>query len=423
MIDINSQCINRYSTGSINPIMDQLKGSMILGIASQVRGLQAQGKEICNLTVGDFRPDQFPIPEQLAVEVAKAYRDGQTNYPPSDGIPELKEAIDELYQRRFGLNYGSKGVCVASGARPPLYASWALSVAPGDRSVSFLPAWNNGYYAHIFQADHHYVNTSAESNFHPTVEQIKTILPKTTFIAINSPLNPTGTVISKSVLKEITEAIVEENERRQGRPVMLMFDQVYWMLLEEGQEHFSPVQLVPEAAPYVIHVDAISKCFASTGLRVGWGVLPAYLQPKMKALIGHMGAWAARPEQLATARFLKRPDLVRQYMREMQQRVSLRLQTLYDGVVSMKSRGLPVDAIAPQGAIYLSFRVDLIGSKFNSNEEIRNFLLHQAGVAVVPFQAFDMKKENGWFRMSIGAASVEDLQRALQRIETALNGL
>ena len=149
MIDINSQCINRYSTGSINPIMDQLKGSMILGIASQVRGLQAQGKEICNLTVGDFRPDQFPIPEQLAVEVAKAYRDGQTNYPPSDGIPELKEAIDELYQRRFGLNYGSKGVCVASGARPPLYASWALSVAPGDRSVSFLPAWNNGYYAHF----------------------------------------------------------------------------------------------------------------------------------------------------------------------------------------------------------------------------------------------------------------------------------
>ena len=71
MIDINSQCINRNSTGSINPIMDQLKGSMILGIASQVRALQAQGREICNLTVGDFRPDQFPIPEQLADEVAK----------------------------------------------------------------------------------------------------------------------------------------------------------------------------------------------------------------------------------------------------------------------------------------------------------------------------------------------------------------
>ena len=110
-------------------------------------------------------------------------------------------------------------------------------------------------------------------------------------------------------------------------------------------------------------------------------------------------------------------------MKEMQERVSIRLQTLYEGVVSMKNRGFPVDAISPQGAIYLSFRVDLIGSKFKSNEEIRQFLLQQAGVAVVPFQAFDMQEESGWFRMSVGAASVEDLQSALQRIESALNRL
>ena len=89
----------------------------------------------------------------------------------------------------------------------------------------------------------------------------------------------------------------------------------------------------------------------------------------------------------------------------------------------MKSRGLPVDAIAPQGAIYLSFRVDLIGSKFNTNEEIRQFLLEQAGVAVVPFQAFDLQEESGWFRMSAGAASVNDLESALHRIEIALNKL
>ena len=423
MIDINSLCINHSSTRNIQPVMDGLKGSMILGIGAQVRALQAQGREICNLTIGDFRPDQFPIPEELAEEVTRAYRDGQTNYPPADGIPELKEAINELYKRQFGLEYGMQGICVASGARPPLFASWALSVGVGDRSVSFLPAWNNGYYAHMWQADHHFVRTTAESNFHPTVEQIKEILPGTTMIALNSPLNPTGTVISKEVLKGIAEAIVEENSRREGRPVMLMFDQVYWMLLEDGQEHFSPVQLVPEVAPYVIHIDAISKCFASTGLRVGWGVLPSYLQPKMKALIGHMGAWAARPEQLATARFLQRTDLVENYMKKMQERVSIRLQTLYEGISSMKKRGLPVDAIAPQGAIYLSFRVDLIGERFNSNEEIRNFLLQEAGVAVVPFQAFDLQEDSGWFRMSVGAASVKDLKGALHRMEDALQKL
>ena len=123
---------------------------------------------------------------------------------------------------------------------------------------------------------------------------MKEILPQASLVVLNSPLNPTGTVIQKSVLKEIATAIVEENQRRSDRPVMLLFDQVYWMLLEEGQEHWSPVQLVPEIAPYTIHVDAISKCFACTGLRVGWAVLPPHLQPKMKALIGHMGAWAAR---------------------------------------------------------------------------------------------------------------------------------
>jgi aspartate aminotransferase len=423
MININSLCNNRSSTGTAYPVMDGLKGSMILGIASEVRTLQSQGREICNLTIGDFRPQHFPIPEELAEEVAKAYKDGQTNYPPSDGVPELKEAIDNLYQRKFGLQYGSNGICVASGARPPLYASWNLSVGRGERSVSFLPAWNNGYYAHLRQSNHHFVRTSAQSNFHPTVEQIKEVLPKTNLIALNSPLNPTGTVISKDVLKGIAEAIVEENQRRSGRPVLLMFDQVYWMLLEEGQEHFSPVQLVPEIAPYVIHIDAISKCFAATGLRVGWGVLPEYLQPKMKALIGHMGAWAARPEQLATARFLQKPELVQKYMRQMQERVSTRLRFLYDGIMAMQKKGIPVNAIAPQGAIYLSFRVDLIGDNFKTNDDIRRFLLLQAGVAVVPFQAFDMKEESGWFRMSVGAVGLEDLQGALDRIEKALQDL
>ena len=143
----------------------------------------------------------------------------------------------------------------------------------------------------------------------------------------------------------------------------------------------------------------------------------------MKALIGHMGAWAARPEQLATARFLQQPDLVSEYMTDMRQRVSERLQTLYDGVVSLKNKGFPVDAIAPQGAIYLSLRVNLIGETFKTNEDIRNFLLEEAGVAVVPFQAFDLADDSGWFRMSVGAASLSELQSALHRVEKALSEL
>ncbi len=425
MLNIHELCLGHTAQKTVHPVISELQGSMILGIASQVRKLQRQGEEICNLTVGDFKPEYFPIPKFLEEEVQKAYRDRQTNYPPSDGVLELREAISELYEKEFGLAYGIEGVCVASGARPPLFCSYNMFVGTGEASVSFLPSWNNSYYAHMRGAEHTFVPTTAESNFHPTVDQIREVAPAVNLIALNTPLNPTGTVMSKDVVQGIAEVVVEENKRRKGkrRPVMIMYDQVYWMLLQEGQRHYSPVELVPESAPYVIHIDAISKSFASTGLRVGWAVLPPHLQPKMKALVGHMGAWAARPEQIATAKFLRRPDLITEYMNEMKERVDQRLQILYKGIMSMKERGLPVNAIAPQGAIYLSFHVDLIGNKFQTNEDIRHFLLEGAGVAVVPFQAFDMLDQNGWFRMSVGACGTEDLERALERIENLLLNL
>ena len=109
----------------------------------------------------------------------------------------------------------------------------------------------------------------------------------------------------------------------------------------------------------VIHIDAISKGFAATGLRVGWAVLPDYLQPKMKALIGHMGAWAARPEQIATAALLRDTAAMAEYNQWIKQEVEARLDALYAGIMALKAKGLPVDAIEPQGAIYLSFRVNL----------------------------------------------------------------
>ena len=426
MLDVSNYTSHCVAEAVSRPRVASLKASMILRIVWQVRDLVASGHEVFNLTIGDFDPRYYPVPETIQEEVAKAYRDGYTNYQPADGALELREAIDEMYQRDFGLNYGPDAICIGSGARPPLYATYSMFVDEGDACVSFLPAWNNSYYSQLMNAEHHYVPTTASSNFHPTVEQVEAILPKVQLIVLNSPLNPTGTVIDPNVLEGISKAIVTENNRRKKtgrRPVMMLFDQVYWMLVADGYTHASPVQLVPEVAPYVVHIDAISKCFAATGLRVGWGVLPKELQPKMKALIGHMGAWAAHPEQIATAKFLRKPDLMQQYMKDMRAKVSIRLQLLYDGVMDMKQRGLPVDAIAPQGALYLSFYVGLIGERFTTNEDIRNFLLLEAGVAVVPFQAFDMPDENGWFRMSVGTCSLSDLTSALEKIESAVRNV
>ena len=425
MLKIGSGALDWSAAEVVQPTMAHMSGSVILDIAREVRELRAQGCEICNLTMGDFLPKHFPVPETLAESVAKAYRDGNTNYPPSSGVPELCEAVASIYRDFFGLDYGAEGVVIGSGARPPLYATWALFTQPGDHTVSFLPSWNSRYYKHLMQTNHQFIATNQANNFHPTVEQILQVLPTVQLISMNSPLNPTGTVIDSTVLKQIAESIVEENRRRksqQRRPVMWLYDQVYWMLLEEGYQHVSPVQLCPEVAPYVVHIDAASKCFAATGLRVGWGVLPPYLQPKMRGIIGHMGAWAAKPEQLAIAHFLNDRAALSTYMTQMRQRISDRLNLLYQGIMQLRQRGLPVDAIEPQGAIYLSFRLDIVGEgrPFTRNEELRQWLLHNAGLAVVPFQAFDLEDESGWFRMSIGASGLPELHSAMERLERAL---
>ena len=406
-------------TNRLQPVIDSMEGSQILGIVSQVRKLESQGISICNLTIGDFNPDQFPIPEGFANRVFESYQQQQTNYPPSSGVQELREAIANMYRTELGIECDASWVCIASGARPPIYATWRMFVAAGEQSVSFLPAWNIGYYAHLNQSNHRFLPTTVHSNFHPTVEQVEDILPTTQLLILNTPLNPTGTMIGKDVLTGICEAIVRENKRRTTRPVMLMFDHVYWMITH-GEEHYVPGQLVPEVAPYVVYIDALSKNFTGTGLRVGWAVLPPDVQPKMATLLAHMGAWACRPEQHATAWLLRNRDVRERYREELCLGAKKRLQVLYEAVCDMQGKGFPIYAIPPQGAIYLSVCFELIGKGFSTNEEIRMWILKEAHVAIVPFQAFDMPENSGWFRLSVGTVSAEELQQAMYRIEKAL---
>jgi len=244
-------------------------------------------------------------------------------------------------------------------------------------------------------------------------------------IAVCTPLNPTGTVMAKSEVEAIARLVVEENERRAAtgeRPLFLLWDQVYWMLTFGENRHWAPPQVVPESAAWTIFVDGISKALAATGLRVGWTVAPPAVTARMRDIIGHMGAWAPKAEQLAVATFLRQKDEIAAFHEHMIQELRLRLGALYDGLLAMRRDGLPVNAIAPQGAIYLSVQFDLI-DRLGTNEAIRHFLLEQAGFAVVPFQAFGVKRDDGWFRLSAGAVSVRDCEEGLQRVRAALAGL
>lgn len=406
-----------------NATIGAMKGSDILRIAAEINARRAAGHEVMNLTIGDFDTSVFPIPPSLQDAISGALADGQTNYPPSVGVPELRSAIRSFYADRLGIQYPEGCVQVGAGARPPIYAAFRALLEPGDLVVYPIPSWNVRFYVQMNQAEHAVIQTGPETGFMPTPEDIEPHLSKARVLLLNSPLNPAGTVISDELLTAISERIVAENRRREQtgeRPLYLIFDQVYWQLTF-GVEHKSPVTLVPEMAKYTVHIDAISKCWAGTGLRVGWAVLPPWLRGNIKPLVGHMGAWAGRAEQIATGKLLANPALVDPWMDTFRGRIEGLLTKLADGFSAMAEEGLPVRCLTPQGAIYLSVHFDLIGrGDIRTDEDLRSFLLKEAGVGIVPFTAFGLPDGTGWVRFSVGTATPESVDKALTNIRKVL---
>lgn len=408
-----------------------LVGSEILKIAADIRALVAGGAEVCNLTVGDFSPAEFRIPKYLEKEIVQALHEGETNYPPSDGVPQLRTAVKDFYDRWLKLAYPLESILVTSGSRPGIYSVYTAVVDPGDVVIYPAPSWNNNHYVHMSGARGIAVVCGAESAFLPTRADLEPHIRGARLLALNSPLNPAGTAFTADALADICDMVLEENARRgpDERPLYVMYDQVYWMLTFEGTTHVNPVSLRPEMADYTIFVDGISKAFAATGVRVGWTVGPADVTKRMASILGHVGAWAPRAEQVATAKMLAATDEIEKYHTEMLRQAQARLDALYDGITELQNDGFPLRAIPPMGAIYLSARFELHGWRtpegeaLRSNEMIRRYLLDAAGLAVVPFQAFGMPDDTGWFRLSIGAVSMDAIRAMFKRLRPALDAL
>jgi aspartate aminotransferase len=275
------------------------------------------------------------------------------------------------------------------------------------------------------------IDCDSSTNFLPTADALRPHIKGARLLALNSPLNPTGTMFDAEELGAICDLVLEENARRgpNERPLFVMYDQVYWMLTTGADKHVDPISLREAMRPYTIYVDGISKCFASTGIRVGWAVGPADIIKPMNDVIGHVGAWAPRAEQVATAHVLENDAAVTRYMEKMCQSVAVRLEAVSRGLSSLRDDGLPVECVRPQGAMYVSARFALHGMQtpdgetIRTDDDVRKYLLNAAGLGAVPFFAFGTKGDRGWFRLSVGVISVEQIEALIPRLRTAIEAL
>jgi aspartate aminotransferase len=180
---------------------------------------------------------------------------------------------------------------------------------------------------------------------------------------------------------------------------------------------------------YTIFIDAISKVFAATGVRVGWGTGPAVIINKMKAILTHIGAWAPMAEQKAVARFLGKRAEIEKYLVHFKKEIEVRLREIFTGFTELKKEGLPVDAVEPEAAIYLTIKLDLAGKRtqegqmLESQSDVTAYILNEAKLAVVPFYAFGAGRGSSWYRLSVGTCKKEEIKDMLQQLGTALRKL
>lgn len=404
-----------------------MAASRILVIAYAVRDRIAAGEEVANFTVGDFAPGQFKVPDVLSQGIHAAVDAGETNYPPADGVLALRQAIRDHYHQILGLDYPVSSVVVGSGARPVLFAAYQCLINAGEKVICPGPSWNNNNFCQLVGAEQVVVNSRPEDAFMPTAEGLAPHLEGARMLVLCSPMNPAGTMMTEGQLAEICDLVLAENKKREAngeRLLYVIYDQVYRMLTYGDRAHVTPVGLRPEMARYTLFSDAISKCYAATGLRVGWMVAPPMITAKVKALMTHMGAWAPRPEQVATVKLLAEPALVDDYLTDFKAELRGRLDMIAGAIAGWKAEGLPVDCIDPQGAFYLSVRFDLEGKPGFPDEDAVVAWLLEAGCAVVPFSAFGYSGEGkGWVRFSVGAVSRAEIERSMARLGAALRAL
>jgi len=423
--------IQHMSQPKLSHLAETLIGSEIVKLGNMISERIRAGETIYNFTIGDFDPQVFPIPFELESEIIASYQAHNTNYPAAEGVLDLRKSVGAFLKEWEGIDYAPNEIQIASGGRPLIYTIFKAIVDKGDKVIYGVPSWNNNHYVHMTDGEHCVIECSVENDFMPTVEDVAKHIKGATLLCLCTPQNPTGTTLSKESLEAICDLVLAENATRaEGeKKLYLMFDQMYWTLTYGTTEHYNPITLRPDMKAFTVFVDGISKVFAATGVRVGWALGPETVITKMKAILSHLGAWAPMAEQKAVAKYLLQKDAIEVYLKHFKMEVEFRLRSIYEGFIGLKTKGFSVDAVAPQAAIYLTIKIDLVGKTTAEGKllatqmDVTSYILAEAKLAVVPFSAFGGGANNPWYRLSVGTSKKEEIPQMLEKLEDALGKL
>jgi aspartate aminotransferase len=392
--------------GLVARTLERVKPSPTMAITNKARELKAAGFDVIGLGAGE--PD-FDTPDNIKQAAIEAIKAGHTKYTAVDGIPELKRAISEKFQRENGLAYKPSEITVGAGGKQVLYNALLATLDPGDEAIIPSPYWVS--YPDIVLlagAEPVIVETKFEDGFKLKPEALaKAITPRTKWFIFNSPSNPTGAAYTRDEIKSLTDVLLK-HER-----VWVLSDDIYEHLVYDGFKFTTPAQVEPRLKDRTLTLNGVSKAYSMTGWRIGYGGGP---EPLIKAIATLQSQSTSNPSsisQWAAVEALQGPQgFLKDWVKSFQERRDL--------VVSMLNQAKGIDCPKPEGAFYVYpscagtiGKSTREGKKFDNDEDFATLLLEEEGVAVVHGAAFGLSP---FFRISY-ATGIEALEEACRRIQ------
>lgn len=386
--------------------------SDIVRITQAANELKRHGQPVIVLGLGE--PD-FDTPAHILEAAQQAMARGETHYTVLDGTPELKAAIQHKFRKDNGLEFATHEITVGAGAKQVIYNALMASLNPGDEVILPAPYWTSYADMVLIAGGVPVVVPCSEANgFRITPEQLDAaITPRTRWVFINSPSNPSGTAYSAGQLKPILEVVLNHPQ------VWVLADDIYEHILYDGHAFATPAAVLPALRERTLTVNGVSKSYAMTGWRIGYGAGPRALIAAMAVVQSQATSCASSISQAAAVAALTGPqDIVAERCREFQARRDL--------VVASLNASPGLRCRVPEGAFYTFASCEGVlgcttpgGATLRSDADFCDYLLREFHVAVVPGSVLGLAP---YFRISY-AASMADLQEACARIRRACEAL